>query len=84
MDPEGSKHVRDKLVCNDTRTKLPISAFRWMSNAQKILIFFSVWVGGSLRSGLPNDKTNDSQDKAHGMTHLKGQGVCASDVWIAN
>jgi hypothetical protein len=43
-----------------------------MSNAQKILTFFNVWLGGSLTSGLTNDETNDSQDKAHGMIHLKG------------
>jgi len=72
MALEWSKHIRDKIVCNDTITKLPIGAFCWMSNAQKIFTFFSVWLGGSLRSGLTNDKTNVSQDKAHGMIHLRG------------
>jgi len=42
-----------------------------MSNAQKILTFFNVWLGGSLRSGLTNNKTTDNQDEAHGMIHLK-------------
>jgi hypothetical protein len=71
MPPQWSKHI-DKIVYNDTITKLPINAFCCMSNAQKILIFFNVWLGGSLRSGLTNDRTNDSQDKAHGMIQLKG------------
>lgn len=72
MTLKWSKHVRYQIICNDTVTKLPISAFCWMSNAQKILTFINVWLGGSLTSGLTNDKTNDSHDKAHGMIHLKG------------
>jgi hypothetical protein len=71
MALKWSKHVQDKTVYNDMTLLLIKCILSDMSNAQKILTFFNVWLGGSLRSGLTNKKANDNQEKAHGMIHLK-------------
>ena len=75
MAQEGPKHVQNKIVCNETVTQVPISAFCCMSNAQKILHFSKLGLVGHWDQDCQMTKLSTARTRHMEQFTCKGQWV---------
>jgi len=75
---ERPKHVQNKILCNETVTKVHVIAFCWMSNLQKILHSSKLGLVGHWDQDCQMTKRMTAKTKQMEQFTCKGQVL----VWV--